>query len=47
MDVCVELLPYDVWVAEDDRTGFLNVGVDCLGSNIFSKTKNILEYDIN
>ena len=28
MDVCVELLANDVWAAEDDKTGFLSVGVD-------------------
>ena len=28
MDICVELLADDVWAAEDDKTGFLNVGVD-------------------
>ena len=28
MDVPVELLVDDVWTAEDDRTGFLSVGVD-------------------
>ena len=26
--VCVELLADDVWEAEDDKTGFLSVGVD-------------------
>ena len=28
MDVCVKLLAYDVWSAEDDKTGFLSVRVD-------------------
>ena len=28
MDVPVELLEYDVWAAENDKTGFLIVGVD-------------------
>ena len=28
MDVRVELLAEDVWAAEDDKTGFLSVGVD-------------------
>ena len=28
MDICVKLLAYNVWAAEDDKTGFLNVGVD-------------------
>ena len=29
MDVPVELLADDSWAAKDDKTGFLNVGVDC------------------
>ena len=28
MDVCVELLSDYVWAAEDDKIGFLSVGVD-------------------
>ena len=28
MDVGVELLADDVWAAEDDKTGFLSVGLD-------------------
>ena len=28
MNVPVELLPDDAWAAENDKTGFLNVGVD-------------------
>ena len=28
MDVRVKLLAYDVWVAEDDKMGFLSIGVD-------------------
>ena len=28
MDVPAELLPYNVWAAEDDKTGFLSVGLD-------------------
>ena len=31
MDVRVELLTDDVWSADDDKTGFLNVGEDCFG----------------
>ena len=27
MNVCVELLADDVWAAEDDKTGFLSVGM--------------------
>ena len=29
MDVPVKLLADDAWAAEDDKKGFLNVGVDC------------------
>ena len=29
MDVPIELLADDAGSAEDDKTGFLNVGVDC------------------
>ena len=28
MDVAIGLLANDVWAAEDDKTGFLSVGVD-------------------
>ena len=28
MDVLVELLPDDVWAAEDDKPDFLSFGVD-------------------
>ena len=28
MDGGIELLVYDVWAAEDDKIGFLSVGVD-------------------
>ena len=28
IDVLVELLQYYAWAAEDDKTGFLSVGVD-------------------
>ena len=28
IDVRVELLACDIWEAEDDKTGFLSVGVD-------------------
>ena len=31
MDVHVVLLADDVWAAEDKKTGFLSVGVDCFG----------------
>ena len=31
MDIPVELLADDAWAAEDDKTGFLNVVVDCFG----------------
>ena len=35
MGVPVELLADDAWAAEDDKTGFLNVGVDCFGQLYF------------
>ena len=31
MDITVELLADDAWAAENDKTGFLNVEVDCFG----------------
>ena len=31
MDVPVELLVDYAWASEDDKTGFLNVGVNCFG----------------
>ena len=31
MNVCVKLLADDEWAAESDKTGFLNVGMDCFG----------------
>ena len=31
MDIRKELLADGVWAAEDDKTGFLNVGVDYFG----------------
>ena len=35
MDVLVELLADGVWSAEDDKTVFLNVGVNCFGQLYF------------
>ena len=37
IDGCVGLLVYDVWETEDDKTGFLSVGVDIF--NLFSLYK--------
>ena len=37
MKVCVKLLAYDVWSAEDDKTGLLSVEVDSFESIIFEK----------
>ena len=31
MDIPVELHADDAWAAEDNKTCFLNVGVDCFG----------------
>ena len=40
MDVPVELLAYNVWAAEDDKTGFLSVGVDIF-DQLFLKERPI------
>ena len=37
MDVPVELLADDAWAAEEDKTRFLNVGVDCFGRLYLSR----------
>ena len=37
MDVLVNLLSDDVWAAEDDKTGFLSVGVDSFWIDYFYK----------
>ena len=37
IDVRVELLVDDVWEAEDDKTGFLSVGVDIFDRLFFHK----------
>ena len=37
MDVCVELLADDVRAAEDDKTGFLSVGVDIFDQLYFKE----------
>ena len=42
MDVPVKLLAGDVWAAEDDKTGFLVVGVGISKSIIFVRTSNCL-----
>ena len=47
MDVPVKLIAEDVWVAEDDKTGFLSVGVDSFESIFFVKTTNFLAHDEN
>ena len=47
IDVGVELLAYDVWEAEDDKTGFLSVGVDIFESVIFVRTNNLLFHGVN
>ena len=44
MDVCVEFLADDVWVAEDNKTGLLTVGVGIFGSIIFVRTTNFLAH---
>ena len=40
MDVPVELLAYNVWAAEDDKTGFLIFGVDSF-DRLFLKKRPI------
>ena len=47
MDVCVELLADDLWADEDDKTGFLNVGMDIFESIIFERTTNLLAHGVN
>ena len=44
MDVCVELLAYDVWKYEDEKTGFLSVEFDSSESIIFEITNNFLAH---
>ena len=44
IDVCVGLLADDVWEAEDDKTGFLRVGVDNFESILFVKITNVLAH---
>ena len=41
IDVPVELLAYNVWAAEDDKTGFLSVGVDIF-DRLYLKEQPIL-----
>ena len=45
IDVRVKLLADGVWESEDDKTGFLIVGVNSSKSIIFVKTKNVLAHD--
>ena len=40
MDVRVELIADDVWASEDDKTGFLSVGVDNF-DQLYSKEQPI------
>ena len=40
MYICAELLAYDVWAAEDDKTGFLSVGLDIF-DRLYLKEQNI------
>ena len=46
MDVCVELLAYNVWADEDDKTVFLSAGVD-FWLVIFEITTNFLARGAN
>ena len=45
--VRVKLVVYDVWFAEDYKTGFLSVGVDIFESIIFERTKKFLAHGAN
>ena len=47
MDDGVELLADDAWAAKDDKTGFLNVGVDIFWSIIFVRMTNVLAHGAN
>ena len=46
MYVRVELLAYNLWAAEDDKTGFWSVQVDSF-DQLFLKTSNFLGHDVN
>ena len=46
MDVRVELLADDIWAAEDDKAGFLSVGVDIFDL-LYLKTANFLAHGAN
>ena len=45
--VCVKLLVYYVLFAEDNKTGFLSVGVGIFKSVIFEGTTNFLAHGAN
>ena len=47
MDVSVELLVDDVWVAEEDKTGFLSFWSGYFQSIIFFRTTNSLAHGAN
>ena len=47
MDVCVKLLADNVWAAEEDKTGFLSVGVDIFDFLYLKEQPNILAHDDN
>ena len=46
MDVPIELLADDAWTDEDDKTGFLSVGVDSFDW-LFLKTAKFLVHVAN
>ena len=44
IDVRVKLIADDVWEYEDDKTGFLRVGINIFWSIVFAKTTNSLAH---
>ena len=46
MKVCVKLLADDVWAAEEDKTGFLSVGVD-ISDQLYLNMTNFLAHGDN
>ena len=47
MDVPVELLAYNLWAAENDKTSFLSVEVDIFYPLFFERTTYFLAHGAN
>ena len=47
MNILVKFLADDVWASEENKTGFLIVGVDIIESIIFERTTNFLAHGDN